>query len=103
MKLAALAEVLVVNAILIPLLALITENYGVRAAYWRSEHFTSTMVRYPFFFITSAVNGSTHIPGILSVDWQQIVLLVIVLVDGWFVWSELKGMRRGPGAMPRAP
>lgn len=102
MKLAELAQVLVVNAVLIPLLALITENYGLRAAYWGSEHFTYTMVRYPFLFITSAASGSTHIPGVLSVDWQQVVLVVLVLTDGWFVWSALKARRRDSGS-PRAP
>ncbi len=103
MKLAELVQVLVVNAVLIPLLALITENYGRRAAYWRSEHFTSTMVRYPLFFITSATSGSTQIPGILSVDWQQVVIVVLVLMDGWFVWSALKQRRRDPGSAPQVP
>jgi hypothetical protein len=90
MKVLPLLEVLVVNAFLIPLLALVTENYGLRAAYWSSEGFTSTTVRYPLFFITSAVKGSTHIPGLLSVDWQQIVALVIIVVDGIFLISAFR-------------
>jgi len=98
MKLLPLLEVLVVNALLIPLLALITENYGLRAAYWSSEGFASTTVRYPLFFITSAVKGSTNIPGLLSVDWQQVVLLVLVLTDAVFVWSAVKSARRPPRA-----
>jgi hypothetical protein len=84
MKLLPVVEVLVVNAFLIPLLLLITENYGLRSAYWASEGFTSHMVRYPFFFITSAVRGDTHIPGLLSVDWQQVVLFVLIVADGIF-------------------
>ena len=81
MKLLPLLEVLVINALLIPLLALITENYGLRNAYWGPEYFVPTTTRYPLFFITSAVKGTTSIPGILSVDWQQVVLLVIVVTD----------------------
>jgi hypothetical protein len=103
MKLAQLAQVVVVNALLIPLLALITENYALRAAYWGHENFTYNMVRYPFLFITSATNGSTHIPGLLSIDWQQVVLVVLVLADGWFVWSALKSRRRDSGTAPQSP
>ena len=102
MKLSSLIEVLVVNAFLIPLLLLITENYGLRSAYWASEGFTSTTVRYPFFFITSAVRGNTHIPGLLSVDWQQVVLVVLVAVDAVFLWSVTKDRtRRGPSETPQ--
>jgi hypothetical protein len=83
MKWVSLVEVIAVNAVLIPLLALITENYILRAAYWGTESppFASTTVRYPFFFITSAARGSTRIPGLLSVDWQQIVLVILIVVD----------------------
>lgn len=91
MKRAAVVQVIIINAVLIPLLLLITQNYGLRLAYWASEGFTPTMTRYPFFFITSAVKGSTHIPGLLSVDWQQIVFLVLIVVDGLFVralWKD---------------
>lgn len=101
MKWLGLAEVVVVNAVLIALLALITENYGLRTAYWGTEGFTPTTVRYPLFFITSAVKGTTQIPGILSVDWQQVVLLVLVVVDALYVWSAYKG-RGKPTALGRA-
>ncbi|HVC27761.1 MAG TPA: hypothetical protein VND40_06325 [Nitrososphaerales archaeon] len=84
MKLLPLVEALAINAFLIPLLLLISENYGLRAAYWVSEGFTASTVRYPFFFITSAVRGTTHIQGLLSVDWQQVVLFVILVADAVF-------------------
>jgi hypothetical protein len=93
MKRLPLVEVLIVNALLVPLLVLITENYGLRAAYWASEGFTSTTVRYPLFFITSAVKGAIHIPGIFSVDWQQVVLVVIVVTDAIYAWSARQGAR----------
>jgi len=100
MKVLPLVEVLVVNAFLIPLLALVTENYGLRASYWGSEGFTYTTVRYPFFFIPSAVKGATHLPGLLSVDWQQVVLLLLVVIDGVFVLSALRGRRRDVSKAP---
>lgn len=94
MKLLPLLEVLVINAFLIPLLVLITENYGLRNAYWGPEGFTFTTVRYPFFFITSAVKGQTSIPGILTVDWQQVVAFILVVTDVVYVWSAMKGSGR---------
>lgn len=105
MKLLPFLEVLVVNAILIPLLALITQNYALRTAYWAKpgDGFTPTMTRYPFFFMTSAVKGSTHIPGLLSVDWQQIIVLLLLVVDGVFVLSALRGTapeRQQPSSGP---
>ena len=88
-----LIEAIVVNAILIPLLYLITKNYDLRTAYWLSEGFTPTTVRYPLLMITSAVKGSTRIPGLLSVDWQQVIALLLVLTDATYAWSAFKSSR----------
>lgn len=93
MKLVTLIEVALINAVLIPLLALITQNYGLRMAYWGHEGFAPTMTRYPLFFITSAVKGSTTIPGLLSVDWQQVILLLIILTDALYAWSAVRGSK----------
>jgi hypothetical protein len=92
MKRLPIAEVVVVNIILVPLLVLITQNYALRMAYWArpGDGFTPTMTRYPFFFITSAVRGSNRLPGLLSVDWQQVILLLLIVVDGLFVLSAWK-------------
>jgi hypothetical protein len=89
-----LAEAIVANAILIPLLVLITRNYDLRTAYWLAEGFTPTTVRYPLLMITTAVKGSTKIPGLLSIDWQQVVALVLVLTDATYAWSMIKNSRR---------
>ncbi len=94
MKWVSVAEVLVVNGILIPVLILITENYSLRTAYWGPEGFAPSTARYPFFFITSAVKGSTSIPGLLSVDWQQVVLVVLILTDAVYAWSAIKSSRK---------
>lgn len=93
MRRSAILELLLVNGVLIALLALVTENYSLRMAYWRSEGFTPTMTRYPLFFITSAVKGTTQIPGLLSVDWQQVLILLLVVFDGLFLVSVLKERR----------
>jgi hypothetical protein len=93
MRLLSLIEVIIVNVVLIALLVLITENYGLRIAYWGPEGFSPTTVRYPFFFITSAVKGSTYIPGLLSVDWQQVILVVLVVTDAIYAWAAFKSNR----------
>lgn len=93
MRLLALVELLALDTVLVVLLALITHNYALRNAYWGPEGFTPATTRYPLLFITSAVKGSTYIPGILSVDWQQVLILILVVTNAFFVWSAMKGRR----------
>ena len=90
MKVIPTLEVLAVNAVLIALFLWITGDYAFRTAYWGTESFAPTTVRYPLFLITSAVKGSTSIPGLLTVDWQQIVLLILVLTDVIYAYSLLR-------------
>ncbi|MDA4116845.1 MAG: hypothetical protein OK455_00680 [Thaumarchaeota archaeon] len=87
MKIFSILEVVVVNAVLLALLAWVTGDYSTRADYWGPESFTPTMVRYPLFMITSAARGSTVIPGLLTVDWQQIIVLILVVTDVIYLWS----------------
>jgi hypothetical protein len=94
-----LLEVLIANLVLIALLFWITGDYSFRIAYWGTEVFTPTTVRYPLFLVTSAVKGSTCvpstcIPGLLTLDWQQVVLLLMAVTDAVYLWSLLR-MRRG--------
>jgi len=95
-----LLEVLIANLVLIALLFWITGDYAFRTAYWGTEVFTPTTVRYPLFLFTSAVKGSTCInpstciPGLLTLDWQQVVLLLIALTDAVYLWTLLR-IRRG--------
>jgi hypothetical protein len=98
MKLLPLVEMLVVNLLLIALLLWITGDYGFRAAYWGGEGFAPTTVRYPLFLITSAVKGPTSIPGLLTVDWQQVAFVILALTDAVYVWSLLRTRRGNPRA-----
>ena len=99
MKFLSLVEVVVLNVVLLSLLAWVTGDYADRAAYWGTEPkpFTPTTIRYPLFMRTSAVNGSISIPGLLSVDWQQIIVLVLLLTDALYLLS----MRGRRGARPQ--
>jgi hypothetical protein len=97
-KLLPLLEVLVANLALIALFSWITGDYDFRASYWTTEAFTSATARYPLFLITSAMKGSTSIPGLLTLDWQQVVVLLLVVTDAVYAWSLLAARRRAPPA-----
>jgi hypothetical protein len=99
-KVLPLLEVLVANLILIALFFWITADYDFRASYWATEVFTPTTVRYPLFLITSAVKPSTTIPGLFTLDWQQIIVLLLVVTDAVYIWSLLRPLK---GSRPAEP
>jgi len=94
MKLLPLVELIVVNGVLLAFLVWVTGDCSYRAAYWKPEGFTPTLTRYPFFMITSATNGSSSIGGLLSVDWQQVLVVLLVAVDLVYAWSALKSRNK---------
>ncbi len=102
MKLLLLVEAIIVNVFLIALILWITGDYTFRDAYWGTESFDPTTVRYPLFFVTSAVKGSTSIPGLLTVDWQQVVVLVLVLADAVYLSGVFRS-RRAAGRDKTSP
>ncbi len=87
MKIVSLIEIVVVNLVLLSLLAWVTADYSGRATYWTSEGFTSTTRRYPLLMITSAVKGSTFIPGLMTIDWQQVIVLILIVTDAIYLWK----------------
>jgi hypothetical protein len=93
MRLLSLIEVLVVNVLLVALLLWITGDYSFRTAFWASESFDPTTARYPLLLITSAVKGQTSIPGVLTLDWQQVAALVLVLTDAVYLSNVLRSRR----------
>ncbi len=98
MRLLDLFEVLLVNLVLAGLLLWITGDYSFRNDYWASESFLSSTARYPLFLITSATKGSTSIPGLLTVDWQQVIVLVLLLADAIYLRSLLRARGRSQGS-----
>lgn len=96
---AAILEVLAVNVVLIAFFVLVSGDYAYRASYWGSMGFSPTTSLYPFSLVTSATNGQTSIPGLLTLDWHQVIAVILVVVDTLYLWSWLRG-RRGPGVQP---
>lgn len=90
----SLAYVLTANAIILFLMGEIFQDYASRLAYWRSMDFTPSTTYYPFFFITTAVRGSTYIAGQLTLDWTQVLAVILVVIDVWFVVGILRSRKR---------
>jgi len=72
---------IVSNAVLLTLIWWVFQDYAYRAAYWRSMGFSPSTKYWPFFLVTSAVRGSTVIPGQLTLDWTQVLAAILVIID----------------------
>jgi hypothetical protein len=96
MKVTSLINLAVFNLIAVILASLVYSDRVFRVSYWLSLGFTPTTTYYPFAYITSASRGSTYIPGTLTIDWLQVILVVAVVVDGSFALGVLRRRRQAP-------
>lgn len=96
MKISSLINLIVFNGVALVLAALVYDDRVWRVGYWDSLGFTPTTRYYPFFYITSAVKGSTTISGLLTVDWLQVILVAMAVVDIGFVVGQLRNRRAAP-------
>ena len=100
MKVASLARMVIPNLVILALLWGVLQDSAGRLDYFRTMGFTTSTSYYPFFYITSAVNGSTNIPGTLTLDWTQVLVAVLVILDAGFVWRQLR--RKPPATSEQA-
>jgi hypothetical protein len=82
LKLSSFLNIAVFNVVAIVLAYLVYSDRVYRLGYWHTLGFTPSTAYYPFFYVTSAVQGSTHIAGLLTIDWLQVILVAMVVVDG---------------------
>jgi hypothetical protein len=95
LKLTSLINMVVFNGVALILIALIYDDRVFRINYWEGVlGFTPHTIYYPFFYITSAVQGSSYIPGTLTIDWLQVILVVMVVIDGNFALRLLRRRRQ---------
>jgi hypothetical protein len=92
----------VFNVVGIILAYLIYGDRVYRVNYWNAMGFVSTTSYYPFLYTTSAVKGAISIPGLLTVDWLQVIIVVMVIVDGMFAFGYLRNRAPSPEAAPPA-
>jgi hypothetical protein len=97
LKLSSLINLAIFNVIALILADLVYSDRVWRVGYWENVlGFTPHTAYYPFFYVTSAVRGSTSIPGTLTVDWLQVILVIMVLVDGSFALAYFRRRRASP-------
>lgn len=92
-KAAALVQLLITNIVLIVLSSLAAQDLSARMDYARSVGFTPSVTYSPLAFVLSSVGHGTSIPGLLTFDWFQFLLIVLILLDGSFALEALR--RRG--------
>ena len=84
-------QLLLANAILISLVALVRQDQLARLDYWRSIGFTPETIYSIFSLRFPAMKGNLSIPGLPTLDWVQVFLAVIVLMDVYYFASVLTG------------
>jgi hypothetical protein len=93
----SLVYLVATNAILLVLIWWVFQDYAYRASYWRSMGFTPSTTYSPFFYVTSAVRGSTYIQGQVTLDWTQVLGAVLVVIDVVFLIGVLRRRSRADG------
>ena len=89
MRLISLIEVVSINAILLYLFTLVRQEFQSRLGYWVSMGF-SPEVSYSFLsFVLSASRRGTLIQGTPTLDWSQIFLLILAIIDVAFIFGNL--------------
>jgi hypothetical protein len=93
MKLTSAINLAVFNVVGLILAVLIAGDQAYRLSYWRSMGFTPHTDYYPFFLITTATKGTTYIPGLLTIDWLQVLVVILAVVDSLMLIGYVR--RRG--------
>ncbi|MGA2663742.1 MAG: hypothetical protein ABSF83_02185 [Nitrososphaerales archaeon] len=98
-----LVKVLVPNVVILALIWEVLQDQAGRLAYFRSLGFTPATTYYPFFYINSAVDGSDHIQGLLTLDWFQVLAVVLVVLDVALAIGYYRSRNRGAPTAPGPP
>ncbi len=81
MKIELVAKIVIPNLVILAMLWAVIQDDAGRLQYFRELGFTPSTAYYPFFYITSAVDGSTRIPGQLTLDWVQVLVVALIVID----------------------
>lgn len=93
---------IIANIVILFLIYEIFQDYAYRLSYWRSMGFTPHTTYSLFFFVTTATKGSTYIPGQLTLDWTQVLAVILVIMDLSFLVGLLRHRSRVRGQTPEA-
>lgn len=101
MKAVDATKIIIPNLVIVALLWEVLLDQAGRLAYFRTLGFTPSTAYYPFFYITSAVDGTTRIQGLLTLDWAQVLAVALILIDAAFVIGFLR--KRKSVSLVQAP
>src|ERR1035438_304050 len=93
MKFDTMVKIVVPNLVILAFIWEILQDDAGRIAYFVSLGFTPSTHYYPFFYITTAVDGTRYIPGLLTLDWVQVLAVVLLVLDVSFAVGYLRGRR----------
>ncbi len=96
MKAVSAMKIIIPNVVILAMLWAVLQDQAGRLAYFRTLGFTPSTAYYPFFYITSAVDGTTRIQGLLTFDWAQALAVALILIDAALVI----GFRRNKKSLP---
>jgi hypothetical protein len=93
MKFDTMVKVAVPNLVILALIWEVVQDDAGRIAYFQSLGFTPSTHYYPFFYITTAVKGASYIPGLLTLDWVQVLAVVLLVLDLSYVLGYTRQQR----------
>ncbi len=88
LKLYSFIQLVLINSVLIYLISLVRQDQSARVDYWRSMGFTPDTVYSVLSLRYPAVNGRVSIPGLPTIDWIQLFLVIIILVDVYYLFEH---------------
>ncbi len=89
MKPYSFIQLVLINSVLIYLISLVRQDQSARFAYWGAIGFTPDTVYSVLSLRYPAVNGSVSIPGLATFDWIQLFLVIILVVDVYYLFEVL--------------
>ncbi|MDA4113278.1 MAG: hypothetical protein OK474_04445 [Thaumarchaeota archaeon] len=103
MKFDTMVKVAVPNLVILALIWEVVQDDAGRIAYFESLGFTPSTHYYPFFYITTAVKGASYIPGLLTLDWVQVLAVVLLVLDLSYVLGYVRKQRSMTTQTPVLP
>ena len=102
MKLSSLVEAVFANAVLLYLISLVRDDQASRLGYWNSIGFSANPSYSLLTLRYSSLKGATSIPGLSTLDWVQVLIVALVLIDAYFVLDTFQ-KKNAPDATHRTP
>lgn len=93
MKAGWAAKVLGTNAVLLILVYLVEQAEAARVAYATSEGFAFDIARFPLVLTSTLWSHGGPLVSPLTLDWIQVLLLALVLLDLYFFYGAFRKPR----------